>query len=226
MAEAAASVAIALFGITALTQRRRLLYLAWAFAAIGILVGLAGFAGLRCTSAWSPARFARSRSASCGCRAPPPPWRCGPRSLAAPPRPSARSRRRRPVLAHLRDLDRPTMTVSAIGVGVVAGAAAAGAASGGAPAASPRRRSRGRRGCGLGRWRRGDGGRGDGRTRDCRLPARPRPHPGVAARPDRRRSSGRRWLRRSRARASGAGAARRKTRPRPRAGDRAPTSLH
>ncbi len=46
MAEAAASVAIALFGITALTQRRRLLYLAWAFAAIGLCVGLAGFAGL------------------------------------------------------------------------------------------------------------------------------------------------------------------------------------
>ena len=46
MAEATASVAIALLGITALTQRRRLLYLAWAFAAIGLLVGIAGFAGL------------------------------------------------------------------------------------------------------------------------------------------------------------------------------------
>jgi hypothetical protein len=46
MAEATASVAIALLGITALTQRRRLLYLAWAFAAIGILIGIAGFAGL------------------------------------------------------------------------------------------------------------------------------------------------------------------------------------
>jgi hypothetical protein len=46
VAEATASVAIALFGITALTQRRRLLYLAWAFAAIGLCVGLAGFAGL------------------------------------------------------------------------------------------------------------------------------------------------------------------------------------
>ena len=46
VAEATASVAIALLGITALTQRRRLLYLAWAFAAIGILMGLAGFAGL------------------------------------------------------------------------------------------------------------------------------------------------------------------------------------
>ena len=46
MAEASASVAIALLGITALTRRRRLLYLAWAFAGIGILIGVAGFAGL------------------------------------------------------------------------------------------------------------------------------------------------------------------------------------
>jgi hypothetical protein len=46
MAEATASVAIALLGITALTQRRRLLYLAWAFAAIGLFIGAAGFAGL------------------------------------------------------------------------------------------------------------------------------------------------------------------------------------
>jgi len=46
MAEASASVAIALLGITALTRRRRLLYLAWVFAGIGILIGVAGFAGL------------------------------------------------------------------------------------------------------------------------------------------------------------------------------------
>ncbi len=46
LAEAAGSVAIALLGITALTQRRRLLYLGWAFAGIGLLVGVAGFAGL------------------------------------------------------------------------------------------------------------------------------------------------------------------------------------
>jgi hypothetical protein len=46
MAEASASVAIALFGITALTRRRRLLYLAWALAGLGILIGVAGFAGL------------------------------------------------------------------------------------------------------------------------------------------------------------------------------------
>ncbi|HVV51512.1 MAG TPA: DUF4337 domain-containing protein [Polyangia bacterium] len=46
VAEAVASVAIALLGITALTQRRRLLYLAWAFAGLGLVVGAAGFAGL------------------------------------------------------------------------------------------------------------------------------------------------------------------------------------
>ncbi len=43
MAEALTSIAVALFGITALTQKRRLLYLAWAFAAIGIVLGSAGF---------------------------------------------------------------------------------------------------------------------------------------------------------------------------------------
>jgi len=46
LAEAAGSVAIALLGITALTQRRRLLYVGWAFAVAGMVVGLAGFAGL------------------------------------------------------------------------------------------------------------------------------------------------------------------------------------
>jgi hypothetical protein len=46
LAEAAASVAIALLGISALTQRRRLLFVAWAFAGIALVVGLAGFAGL------------------------------------------------------------------------------------------------------------------------------------------------------------------------------------
>ena len=46
MAEAIASVAIALFGITALTQRKRLLYLALGFAVIGIGIGAAGFAGI------------------------------------------------------------------------------------------------------------------------------------------------------------------------------------
>ena len=46
LAEAAGSVAIALLGITALTQRRRLLYLGWAFAALGVVVGVAGFANI------------------------------------------------------------------------------------------------------------------------------------------------------------------------------------
>jgi Domain of unknown function (DUF4337) len=43
MAEALTSIAVALFGITALTQKKRLLVLAWAFAAIGVVLGLAGF---------------------------------------------------------------------------------------------------------------------------------------------------------------------------------------
>ena len=46
MAEATISVAIALLGITALTQKRRLLYVAWTFAGLGVLFGVAGFAGL------------------------------------------------------------------------------------------------------------------------------------------------------------------------------------
>jgi hypothetical protein len=46
MAEATTSIAIALFGITALTQKRRLLYVAMAFAGFGVLMGLAGFLGL------------------------------------------------------------------------------------------------------------------------------------------------------------------------------------
>src|SRR4051794_40740904 len=46
MAEALASIAIALFGVTALTQRRALLVTAMVFAGIGVLLGVAGFAGL------------------------------------------------------------------------------------------------------------------------------------------------------------------------------------
>jgi len=46
MADALMSVAIALLGITALTRKRRLMYLAWAFAAFGLLMGVSGFAGL------------------------------------------------------------------------------------------------------------------------------------------------------------------------------------
>jgi hypothetical protein len=46
MAEALMSIAIALFGVTALTQRRSLLVTAGVFAALGALMGLAGFLGL------------------------------------------------------------------------------------------------------------------------------------------------------------------------------------
>jgi hypothetical protein len=40
------SISIALFGITALTQRRWLLVTAGVFAGLGALMGLAGFLGL------------------------------------------------------------------------------------------------------------------------------------------------------------------------------------
>jgi hypothetical protein len=46
MAEAATSIGIAMFALTALTQKRRLLYVALAFAAVGIILGGAGFLGL------------------------------------------------------------------------------------------------------------------------------------------------------------------------------------
>jgi hypothetical protein len=46
MADALMSVAIALLGITALTRKRRLMYLAWGFAGFGVIMGVAGFAGL------------------------------------------------------------------------------------------------------------------------------------------------------------------------------------
>ena len=46
MAEALASIAIALLGLTALTQKKWLFYLAWGFAGLGIVLGLAGFVGL------------------------------------------------------------------------------------------------------------------------------------------------------------------------------------
>jgi hypothetical protein len=46
MAEALMSIAIALFGVTALTQRRSLLVTAGVFAALGAILGLAGFMGL------------------------------------------------------------------------------------------------------------------------------------------------------------------------------------
>jgi hypothetical protein len=46
MAEALTSIAIALLGLTALTQKKPLFYLAWAVAGLGIVLGLAGFLGL------------------------------------------------------------------------------------------------------------------------------------------------------------------------------------
>jgi hypothetical protein len=46
MAEATASIAIALFGITALTRKRWLLYMACTLAGIGVVLGLAGFLNL------------------------------------------------------------------------------------------------------------------------------------------------------------------------------------
>jgi hypothetical protein len=45
MAEAAMSVGIAMFGITALTRKRWLLAFAAAVAAFGVVLGLAGFLG-------------------------------------------------------------------------------------------------------------------------------------------------------------------------------------
>jgi hypothetical protein len=47
MAEALMSIAIALFGVTALTQKRALLVTAMVFAGLGAVMGLAGFLGLR-----------------------------------------------------------------------------------------------------------------------------------------------------------------------------------
>jgi hypothetical protein len=46
MAEALMSVAIALFGVTALTRKRWLLVVAGGFAAFGMFLGVAGFAKL------------------------------------------------------------------------------------------------------------------------------------------------------------------------------------
>jgi hypothetical protein len=52
MAEAGMTVAIALFGVTALTQRRSLLAVACVFAGFGALMGLAGFLGLNLHPDW------------------------------------------------------------------------------------------------------------------------------------------------------------------------------
>jgi hypothetical protein len=52
MAEAGMTVAIALFGVTALTQRRSLLVVACLFAGFGAVMGLAGFLGLNLHPDW------------------------------------------------------------------------------------------------------------------------------------------------------------------------------
>lgn len=52
VAEACLSLALALFGITALTRRRRLLHLSLAFSAWGIAQGAAGFAGWNLQPGW------------------------------------------------------------------------------------------------------------------------------------------------------------------------------
>jgi uncharacterized protein DUF4337 len=52
ISESLLSVGIALLGITALTQKRRLLFVAMAFAGFGLLVGLAGFFGWNIRPEW------------------------------------------------------------------------------------------------------------------------------------------------------------------------------
>ena len=52
ISESLLSVGIALFGITALTQKRRLLFVAMGFAGFGLLVGLAGFFGWNLRPEW------------------------------------------------------------------------------------------------------------------------------------------------------------------------------
>lgn len=56
MAEALLSVAIALFGVTALTQKRWLLGVAGTFGSVGVILGIAGFAKLNLHPDWL-ARF-------------------------------------------------------------------------------------------------------------------------------------------------------------------------
>ena len=52
ISEALVSVAIALYGITALTQKRLMLIVASAFAGFGVIVGLAGFFGWNIRPEW------------------------------------------------------------------------------------------------------------------------------------------------------------------------------
>jgi hypothetical protein len=52
ISEALLSVAIALFGITALTQKRWMIFVALSFAGFGLLVGLSGFVGWNIRPEW------------------------------------------------------------------------------------------------------------------------------------------------------------------------------
>lgn len=52
MAEASISVSLALFGVTALTQKRWLFVVAWVFCGFGFFVGLAGFIGWTFRPEW------------------------------------------------------------------------------------------------------------------------------------------------------------------------------
>jgi hypothetical protein len=52
ISEALLSVGIALFGITALTQKRWMLFVAFAFGGFGMIVGLAGFFGWNLRPEW------------------------------------------------------------------------------------------------------------------------------------------------------------------------------
>ena len=52
ISESLLSVAIALLGITALTQKRKLLFVAMGFAGFGLVVGLAGFFGWNLRPEW------------------------------------------------------------------------------------------------------------------------------------------------------------------------------
>ncbi len=52
ISESLLSVAIALLGITALTQKRKLLFVAMGFAAFGLVIGLSGFFGWNLRPEW------------------------------------------------------------------------------------------------------------------------------------------------------------------------------
>jgi hypothetical protein len=52
IAEALISVGIALYGITALTQKRWMIFVAMAFAGFGVIVSMAGFFGWNLRPEW------------------------------------------------------------------------------------------------------------------------------------------------------------------------------